>query len=131
MKEKIEIEKVLKSKSPQIIWGLISTPERTAKRFADYIHIETDRYTFVWGDTTGHHETKHATMVVKEKCARVRFIWEDEEHSDAFMELRMEKNTMTDDYTLHITDFAEKEDIEDLHDIWHDNMERLHRKSGL
>ncbi|MGM9705569.1 MAG: START-like domain-containing protein [Prevotella sp.] len=131
MKQKIEIERVLRSKSPQIIWGLICSPEGLSKWFADDIQCENDRYTFVWGNAWGHQEIKHARMIVKEKCARVRFVWEDEEHRDAYLELSMEKNTMTDDYTLHITDFAIKEDIQDLYDIWDENLEKLHRKSGL
>ena len=131
MKQKIEIERILKSKSPQIIWGLIGTPEGLSKWIADEILCEGNTYTFIWGKTWSHHEIKHAKMILLEKGVRIRFKWENEEDCDTYMELRMEKNTMTDDYLLHITDFANKEDIEDMYDIWHENMEKLHRTSGL
>jgi hypothetical protein len=32
---------------------------------------------------------------------------------------------------LLVSDYAFPEDIDDLHDLWDGNMERLHRVSGL
>ena len=57
--------------------------------------------------------------------------WIDEEDDDAFLEMRMLKSDLTGDYMLHIIDYALPEDIALLHDIWDDNLSRLHQSSGL
>lgn len=103
-KEKIVIEQRLNSKSPNIIWNLIGTPEGMGKWLADEIEQENARLTFTWGKVWSNHEIRHA---------------------------RMERNTLTGDFTLHITDFAEEEDVDALQSIWAENMKRLHHTSGL
>ena len=45
--------------------------------------------------------------------------------------MRIEKSELTDQLTLHITDYAEADDTDYLHDLWDKNLERLHRISGI
>jgi hypothetical protein len=60
-------------------------------------------------------------------------LWDyHEDTPDAIWELRIAKSDVTDHLTLLITDYASDEDeAEDLRGIWDDNLERLHRVSGL
>lgn len=130
-KRKITIEQRLNSKSPNIIWNLIGTPEGLGKWIADEIKQENGILTFTWGMVWSSHEIRRAKITECEKFCHIRFVWEDEDDEDAYVELRMEKNILTGEYTLHITDFAEEEDVDGLQGIWRDNMKRLHRTSGL
>ena len=52
---KISIERELKSKSANIIWSLMSTPEGLAKWFADDVKFSGDVFTFTWGNDWSHH----------------------------------------------------------------------------
>ena len=58
-------------------------------------------------------------------------MWEDEEDEDTYVELRIEGNILTGDFTLHITDFTDEDDVDALYEIWNGNMKKLHRVSGL
>jgi len=130
-KQRIEISKSLRSTSPNIIWQLIGTPEGLARWIADEVTVEDDTMTFTWGNTWERHEIKQAVITQREKLSNIRFRWTSEEDDEAYVELRMEKSALTNEYMLHITDYAYAEDIDGLRDIWDDNMEKLHRTSGL
>lgn len=130
-KQKVEISRPLRSTSPNIIWSLIGTPEGLARWVADEVAADGDALVFTWGNTWSHHEIRRAAVVAKVKNRRIRFRWENEEDRVAYVELRMEKDTLSNDYMLHITDFAYPEDVDGLCAVWDDNMEKLHRSSGL
>ena len=98
---RVTIEHVLNSKSPSIIWALLSTPEGLAKWIADEVKAVDGQLMFVWGDMAGNHE------------------------------IRIEKSELTDDYNLLITDFVVDYDKETMMDIWEANLESLHRSTGL
>lgn len=130
-KKKIEIEQKLNSKSPNIIWNLIGTATGLGKWIADEIEQEDDKLTFTWGEVWSNHEIRSAKITAREKNKYIRFVWDDEEDEGTYVELRIEGNILTGDFTLHITDFADDDDVDALYEIWHDNMKRLHRVSGL
>ena len=54
-----------------------------------------------------------------------------EEDPQAFWEIRLEQSELTGNLNILITDYADADDIEDLRGIWDDNLDRLHRVSGL
>jgi hypothetical protein len=58
-----------------------------------------------------------------------RWAWEDD--SSYYVELRMERSDITNDYILTITDFTESDDEEWLNAVWDNNFERLHHATGL
>jgi len=130
-KQRVEISYSLKSTSPNIIWSLIGTADGLSRWVADEVVADDSELVFTWGNTWSHHEIRRATIVKSEKNSRIRFKWEDEEDDEAYVELKMEKDQLSNDYMLHITDFSEPEDTAALHAIWDDNMEKLHQSSGL
>ena len=88
-------------------------------------HIE-----FAWGDDWRHHETRQATLTFCERYERVRWQWDDED-DESFVEIRMERSSLSGQYTLHVTDFVSTDDLEWLQDTWSHNFERLRRTSGV
>ena len=129
-KQKINIEKELRCKSANIIWPLLSTPEGLAKWIADEVKRDGDTFTFTWGEVWRHHEIRNATVIEEAKGDYIRYAWENDE-SEAYWELRIEKSDITNDYILIITDHALPEDVDSLEDIWESNLEQLHHTTGL
>ena len=128
---KISIERELRSKSANIIWALMSTPEGLAKWLADEVTRDGDTLTFTWGNTWSHHETRTAAVIDRKDYEYIRLRWSEDEYRDTYLELRMEKSDITGDYILVITDYAPDGDTAVLEDIWDANMEALHRSTGL
>lgn len=128
---KISIERELRSKSANIIWALMSTPEGLAKWLADEVTRDGDTLTFTWGNTWSHHETRIAAVIDRKDYEYIRLRWSEDEYRDTYLELRMEKSDITGDYILVITDYAPDGDTATLEDIWDANMDALHRSTGL
>lgn len=129
--KKINIERELRSKSANIIWPLMSTPEGLAKWLADEVKLEGDVLRFTWGNTWSHHEIRTSAVIGKRDFEYIRFRWSEAEYKDTYWELRMEKSDLTGDFMLIITDFAIDGDTDTIKDIWDANMEALHRSTGL
>ena len=130
-KQKLELEYVLRSNSENIIWNTISTAGGLQKWIADEVTEKGDKLTFTWGDIYRHHETRSATILKCVKNKYIRMRWDDELTPEAYMEMRMSKSELTNDYILSITDYANAEDLDSLRDIWDQNFEELHRNTGL
>lgn len=130
-KQLIHIEHELKSNSPSIIWKLIGTPEGLARWIADDVTLDGTTLTLTWGETWRHHEIRKAEITKQVKQSYLRMHWHDDPDPEAYLELRMEYNELTDDYILLITDFAFEDDLDSIRDLWDDNLERLHQSSGL
>jgi len=54
-----------------------------------------------------------------------------EKDPQAFWEIRLEQSELTGHLIMLITDYADEADVDDLRGIWDDNLEKLHRVSGL
>ena len=130
-KQLIHTEHELKSNSPSIIWQLIGTPEGLARWIADEVTLDGTTLTLIWGETWRHHEIRKAEITKQVKQSYLRMHWHDDPDPEAYLELRMEYNELTDDYMLLITDFAFEDDLDSIRDLWDDNLERLHQSSGL
>ena len=78
-----------------------------------------------------HYDSRKLDILERTKNSCMRMRWVDEDDPEAYLEMRMEKSDLTGDYMLIITDYADPDDIALLHDIWDDNLERLHHSSGL
>lgn len=130
-KQQVLIERELQSNSKNRIWSIISDTDKLSRWIADEIQEEGKKLHFIWGDLQNSHDSRMATIAKKVKYHYIRLKWTDEEDPNAFLELRMEKSNISDNYVLFITDFAEPDDIDTMEDLWADNLDRLHQFSGL
>lgn len=128
-KTRIEIEHSLNSRSKNIIWQLIGTASGLAKWIADTVEIKGNAAVFAWGDEWRHHEKRSATLLASVKFSHIRWSWDDED--DTYVEIRMERSAISDDYTLHITDFTTDDDADWLQAAWEHNFKRLYLSSGV
>ena len=130
MKE-IHIEQELRSKAPAIIWHLISTGDGMGRWLADRVTQQGDELTFQWGNSWDHDEQRTAHIIHKEKHRVVRFAWTDADVPGTYVELRIERSTITNDFILLVTDFADDDDAEWLRDMWQYNFKRLRLTGAL
>ncbi len=132
--QKLTIEYPLNTRSPRIIWDMISNAAGMQKWLADKVTEDSqETITFTWGHPWTERDTKQSRILEKEKNKHIRMMWDyHEDTPEAYWEMRIEESKETGHLTLLITDFAADEDeASDLRGIWDDNLERLHRVSGL
>ena len=130
---KLTIEYPLSTRSPKIVWDMISNAAGLQKWLADKVIEEEDSMTFTWGHPWTERDTKTSRILEKEKFNYIRMMWDyHEDTPEAYWEIRIEESDVTGMLSLQITDFAADDDEEeDLRGIWDDNFERLHRVSGF
>lgn len=124
------MEYELKTRSGSAVWTLISTPIGMMKWLADEVTLEGETATFVWGDPLREHDTHTATVIEMVKNSHIRLHW-DSSDSDAYWEIRMFHSEIAGNYHLAVTDFTEDDEPEDLVRIWDQNIDRLHRITGV
>ena len=129
MSKKIELEYELKTRSGSAVWALISTPIGLMKWLADEVMIDKDVATFIWGDPLREHDTHTARVVEMVKNNYIRFHWDSSE-SDSYWEMKMFHSEIAGNYHLLVTDFAD-DDVEGLKQLWNQNIDRLHRITGM
>jgi uncharacterized protein YndB with AHSA1/START domain len=129
--QKISIEYPLQTKSPNIVWGMISNAAGLQKWIADEVTEEEDRMIFTWGQPWTERDTKTSHIIEVEKFHYIRMKWDYHESEEAYWELRIEKSEMTDHLNLIITDYCKPDDIDDIRELWNNDLERLHQVSGL
>ncbi len=125
-KIKFELELELKS-STAILYNMISTPSGLSDWFADNVNIKDDLYTFIW---SGSEE--QARLLGKKKNESIRFQWlEDEEEGlDTWFELAIRVDELTKDVALIVTDFADKEELEEAKMLWQNLVSDLKMTIG-
>ncbi len=132
--QKLTIEYPLSTRSPRIVWDMISNAAGLQKWLADTVTEDgLNTLTFTWGQPWTERDTKQSRILEIEKLNHIRMMWDyHEETPEAYWELRILESKETGQLTLMITDFAADDDeASDLRGIWDDNLERLHRVSGL
>ena len=131
--KRLTIEYPLNTKSPNIVWGMISTAEGLQKWLADIVVDNGDSMTFTWGHPWTERDTKKSRILEKERMNYIRMLWDyHEDTPEAYWEMKIIESDLTGMLSLLITDFAADDDEEnDLRDLWDANFERLHRVSGF
>lgn len=126
-KLKLSLEYVLHT-SPTVLFPRLSTPSGLSDWFADDVNLTDQTFTFKWG---GEGEQK-ATLLSKKANHHVRFRWEeDEDNPDVFFEFKIDKDELTGELALTITDFAEEDEVEDLEELWKTQIEKLKHNLGI
>ena len=131
-KQKLYLEYPLTTKSYNIVWEQISTAHGLGRWLADHVEEMDDNViSLTWGEVWTDHHTLEAKIVERDRNSHIKLQWVNEEDPEAFWEMRIGKSEITDELCLYVEDFALPEDIDDLHELWDGNMERLHQVSGI
>jgi len=124
MSEKIELEYTF-STSPRVLFNRLSTPAGLAEWFADDVNLINGLYSFVWDGTE-----QFAEVVSRKDNKHIRFHWVDEDE-ESYFEFRIQKDELTGDLALLITDFVEDGEQEDTAELWNSQIAELKHALGL
>ncbi|MFL5762743.1 MAG: START-like domain-containing protein [Bacteroidia bacterium] len=100
-KGKFELEYVIRT-SAGILYELISTPSGLSEWFADDVNIRDGYFTFFWD---GSEQRAKLLGFKEEKYIRLRWVDKPE---GTYFEFRIERDELTGDISLIITDFADE-----------------------
>lgn len=116
---KFELEFVVHS-SAEMLYEFLSTPSGLSEWFCDDLNIRNGIYTFIWDD-----QLQQARLLKTVELQLVRFQWVDKTDGSYF-EFRIQRDDLTNDISLIITDFAESAgDRESSKLLWHSQIEKL------
>jgi hypothetical protein len=122
-KEKIVLEFPFRS-LPHIIYECVSTATGLGEWFADKVLDEGDEYTFIWSGSK-----ERAFQIGKETNKYVRYRWEDRT-KDEYFEFRIERNELTNETLLIVTDHVDKSDISSQTALWESQINDLKHRVG-
>jgi len=125
-RSEIKIEYQLKTASVNILWNSISSPLGLAEWFADGVTVKDTEFTFSW-----EQNEQTAFLIQTKPNVSVRFQWEEDLNTEFYFELRIDVLEVTGELALIITDFADRNDKEDLILLWNKQIEVLRRKTGI
>ncbi|MCW3075869.1 MAG: hypothetical protein JWO32_478 [Bacteroidetes bacterium] len=121
---KFELEIVVRS-SPEMLFEFLSTPSGLSEWFCDDVNIRNGIYTFIWDG-----QLQQARLLKTVDDQLVRFQWVDKTDGSYF-EFRIQKDDLTNDIALIITDFAESaSERESSKLLWQSQVEKLMHLMG-
>ena len=119
---KYTIEYLINS-SPELLYNYLSSPIGLTAWFAENVNLNGDIFTFMW---EGSEEK--AKLTTKRPNKHIRFDWV--ERKGEFVSFDIDKDELTGDVALVITDFEDEEDVEEARMIYDQSIERLHGTIG-
>lgn len=121
---KFEMEFVIHS-SAEMLYEFLSTPSGLSEWFCDDLNIRNGIYTFIWDD-----QLLQARLLKTSELHLVRFQWV-EKTDGSYFEFRIQKDDLTNDISLIITDFAETaSERESSKLLWQSQIEKLRHVIG-
>ena len=125
-KEKFEMEFVVHA-SPALLYQYISTPSGLSEWFSDNVNSRGEFFTFIWDGSE-----EKAKLLSKKSGERIKFRWltEEEDEASYYFEIRIQVDEITKDVSLMITDFAEKDEVDEAKMLWTNQISSLKQVLG-
>ena len=123
-KIKFELEYPIQASS-QLLFQYISTPSGLSEWFADNVNSRGEFFTFVWDDSE-----EQAKLLTKKNGERIKFKWVDDDDDNSYFEIRIQVDGITKDVSLMVTDFSEKDEVEETKMLWDNQISDLKKVLG-
>ncbi len=104
---------------PELIYNYVSTASGLNSWFADDVSVNGVEFTFYW---EGSGEI--AKVIKNQPNSIVKFQWLEREQ-DEYLTFQIQKDDLTGDTSLVITDFDEAEELEEAKLMWESVIEQL------
>ena len=117
--------------SVKMLYPYIFSASGLSQWFADDVKIDNEdkSYNFIW-DNDNHK----AKMVAHRLNHYVKFEFlsdvDGDDEDPSYVELRLEQNELTQTVFLHIVDYSDFDDLEELKDLWHSLVDALKATVG-
>lgn len=116
---KFEIEIVIRA-SAELLYEFLVSPSGLSEWFCNDVNIRNGIYTFIWD---GQMQQARLLKTIEEQL--VRFQWV-EKTDGSYFEFKIQKDDLTNDISLIITDFAtDKGEQESAKLLWHSQIDKL------
>lgn len=122
--KRIELEYTINT-LPKILYYRLSNPSGLEEWFAKKVNVKDGIFTFKW-----ERSEQQAELLDKKKDLFVKYKWLDSD-DDTFFEFRIQKQELTGDVALKITDFAEPDEREDIIGMWDEQIDGLKHTLGV
>tara|TARA_B110000967_G_scaffold201738_1_gene239447 strand:+ start:98 stop:484 length:387 start_codon:yes stop_codon:yes gene_type:complete len=123
-KIKFELEYPIQASS-QLLFQYISTPSGLSEWFADNVNSRGEFFTFIWDDSE-----EQAKLLTKKNGERIKFKWVDDDDDNSYFEIRIQVDGITKDVSLMVTDFSEKDEVEETKMLWDNQISDLKKVLG-
>lgn len=121
---KFELEFVFHA-SAEMLFEFVSTASGLSEWFCDDLNIRNGIYTFIWDD-----QLQQARLLKTIDLQLVRFQWV-EKTDGSYFEFRIQRDDLTNDIALIVTDFAESNsEKESAKLLWNSQIEKLRHVLG-
>lgn len=121
---KFDLEFIFRA-SPTILYTFLTTPACLVRWFCDEVDIQGTTYTFFW---SGSEEVAEILEDIEDE--RIRFRWLEAESKEEYLEFDISQSPVTGETILVITDFCEKDELEDQKQLWESQMQELKKETG-
>lgn len=116
---KFEMEFVIRA-SEDMVFEFVSTESGLSEWFCDDVNIRDGIFTFDWDG-----QVQQAKLVKEVPPQLIRYQWLDK-NDGSYFEFRIQKDELTNDISLMITDFAsDKADEVSARLLWHSQVDKL------
>lgn len=128
MSEKIKFEQeYLLKTSPKVLNSMLMTPSGLSEWFADDVIIKEDIYTFYWD---GSEEQARLLGKKSNEFIKLRWLEDEEDGHDTFVEMRLKVDPMTKAVVLNLTSFSDPDEMEETQLYWESTINELRRVIG-
>lgn len=111
--------------STSVLYNLLATSDGLSEWFADKVDAVDNVFHFSWDGGS----PDSAEILDSVENVFIRYQWEWMEDYEYF-EFRIESSAITKENILHITDFADKGEIEDQSVLWESQIKELKQRMG-
>jgi len=125
-KVKFEQEYLLKT-SPKVLNSMVMTPSGLSEWFSDDVNVKEDIYTFYWD---GSEEKARLLGKKANQFIKLRWLEDEEDGEDTFLEIHFEVDPMTKAVVLNLTGFADEDELEETQLYWENTINELKRVIG-
>ncbi len=116
---KFEMEFVIRA-SEDMVFEFVSTESGLSEWFCDDVTIRNGIFTFIWDG-----QEQQAKLVKELPPSYIRYQWMDK-NDGSYFEFKTQKDELTNDISLIITDFAsDKSDEESARLLWNSQVDKL------
>lgn len=115
---KYELEFPIHCSAP-ILYEFLTTPSGLSEWFCDDVNIKEGIYSFKWNESS---QSAKLLKAVPEKLVRYRWT---EKNDGSYFEFRIERDELTNDISLIITDFAIGDEVASSKLLWDSQVDKL------
>lgn len=113
--------------SAKVLFNRLSTASGLSEWFADDVFVNDNTFTFVWDGSE-----QKAEMLTRKIPESVKFRWiEDEQSENDYFEFKIQKDDLTGETALIVTDFAADDEKDEAIELWDTQIYALKQKLGI